>query len=338
MAVVTFGGAYAVLAYVAQEAVQGFGWLRPGEMLDGLGMAETTPGPLIMVTQFVGFLAAFREPGGLSPLLAGTLGGLLTTWVTFVPCFLWIFLGAPYIEGLRDNRALTAALAAITAAVVGVILNLAVWFALHVIFAEVRTVTAFGLDLDVPVWGSVNWAAALLVDRGDGRGLPVPSRDTDGAGRERRGGSGARGRGADLAPAELLADRLRMCAEGRHRAREEGRVPPDRAGQGDPRAEVRLHLHPPQGGVAAEVAHLREPPPGDARRIEPRDGLRDRQRAEGRRKLRSTLVRFATRSGFVANSARAARSGRSSAAQSRCHSPLLCTATTICPSAQANAP
>jgi chromate transporter len=126
-------------------------------------MAETTPGPLIMVTQFVGFMGAFREATGLSPLLAGTLGGLLTTWVTFMPCFLWIFLGAPYIERLRDNRALTAALTAVTAAVVGVILNLAVWFALHVIFGDVRTVTAGVLDLDVPVWGSLNPAAALLV-------------------------------------------------------------------------------------------------------------------------------------------------------------------------------
>jgi chromate transporter len=163
LAVVTFGGAYAVLAYVAQEAVQGFGWLGPDEMLHGLAMAETTPGPLIMVTQFVGFMGAFREATGLPPLLAGTLGGLLTTWVTFMPCFLWIFLGAPYIERLRDNRALTAALTAVTAAVVGVILNLAVWFALHVVFGEVRTVTSLGLDLDVPVWRSVNWAAALLV-------------------------------------------------------------------------------------------------------------------------------------------------------------------------------
>ncbi len=163
MAVVTFGGAYAVLAYVAQEAVQNFGWLAPGEMLDGLGMAETTPGPLIMVTQFVGFMGAFREATGLSPLWAATLGGLLTTWVTFVPCFLWIFLGAPFIERLRDNRVLTAALTAITAAVVGVILNLAVWFGLHVVFEEVRTLTSLGLDLDVPVWSTLNLAAAALV-------------------------------------------------------------------------------------------------------------------------------------------------------------------------------
>ena len=163
MAVVTFGGAYAVLAYVAQEAVQNYGWLAPGEMLDGLGMAETTPGPLSMVTQFVGFMGAYREAGGLSPLMAGTLGGLLTTWVTFIPCFLWIFLGAPFIERLRDNRALTAALTAITAAVVGVILNLAVWFALHVVFDELRRVVALGLNLDLPVWSSLNFAAAVLV-------------------------------------------------------------------------------------------------------------------------------------------------------------------------------
>ncbi|WP_299361985.1 chromate efflux transporter [uncultured Paracoccus sp.] len=162
MAVVTFGGAYAVLAYVAQEAVQNFGWLGPGEMLDGLGMAETTPGPLIMVTQFVGFMGAFRQSGALSPLAAGTLGGLLTTWVTFTPCFLWIFLGAPFIERLRDNQVLTAALTAITAAVVGVILNLAVWFGLHVVFEEARTVTTFGLDLDVPVATTLNIAAAGL--------------------------------------------------------------------------------------------------------------------------------------------------------------------------------
>jgi chromate transporter len=162
MAVVTFGGAYAVLAYVAQEAVETYGWLRPGEMLDGLGMAETTPGPLIMVTQFVGFMAAFRDPGGLPPILAGTLGGLLTTWVTFVPCFLWIFLGAPFVETLRGNKALSAALATITAAVVGVVLNLAVWFALHVLFAEVHEVQALGLTLDVPVLTSINLASFAL--------------------------------------------------------------------------------------------------------------------------------------------------------------------------------
>ena len=126
MAVVTFGGAYAVLAYMAQQAVETYHWLRPGEMLDGLGMAETTPGPLIMVVQFVGFLAAYRHPGALPPMLAGTLGGLLASWCTFVPCFLWIGLGAPFIERLRDHKPLNGALAGITAAVVGVILNLAI--------------------------------------------------------------------------------------------------------------------------------------------------------------------------------------------------------------------
>ena len=161
-AVVTFGGAYAVLAYVAQEAVDTFGWLQPGEMLDGLGMAETTPGPLIMVTQFVGFLAAFRDAGQLSPLVAATLGAILTTWVTFVPCFLWIFAGAPFIERLRGNKALSSALTAITAAVVGVILNLALWFAIHTLFGEVRPVATPTGSLDVPVLGSINIPATLL--------------------------------------------------------------------------------------------------------------------------------------------------------------------------------
>ncbi|HEX9464649.1 MAG TPA: chromate efflux transporter [Alphaproteobacteria bacterium] len=162
MAVVTFGGAYAVLAYVAQEAVQHYGWVRPGEMLDGLGMAETTPGPLIMVLQFVGFMAAFRDPGSLSPMVAGTLGGLLTTWVTFVPCFLFIFAGAPYIEALRGNKALGAALSSITAAVVGVVLNLAIWFALHTWFHAVTPIP--GLALEVPVPSSLDpWALALSV-------------------------------------------------------------------------------------------------------------------------------------------------------------------------------
>ena len=162
MAVVTFGGAYAVLAYVAQEAVQNYGWLQPGEMLDGLGMAETTPGPLIMVVQFVGFLGAYRDPGVLHPMLAATLGAILTTWVTFVPCFLWIFAGAPFIEHLRDNRALTGALSAITAAVVGVITNLAAWFALHTMFSDVFVWTGFGLAVDVPVPGSLSWPSLVL--------------------------------------------------------------------------------------------------------------------------------------------------------------------------------
>ena len=138
MAVVTFGGAYAVLAYVAQQAVAHYHWLRPGEMLDGLGMAETTPGPLIMVTQFVGFIAAYRDPGALLRCWPARSAALLTTWVTFTPCFLWIFLGAPFIERLRGNKALSGALSAITAAVVGVILNLAIWFALHTWFRRDR--------------------------------------------------------------------------------------------------------------------------------------------------------------------------------------------------------
>jgi chromate transporter len=162
MAVVTFGGAYAVLAYMAQQAVETYGWLKPGEMLDGLGMAETTPGPLIMVVQFVGFMAAYRHPGALPPMLAGTLGGLLATWCTFVPCFLWIGLGAPFIERLRDNKPLNGALAGITAAVVGVILNLAIWFALHTIFAELRPLTWGPVRFEMPVVVSANVSALLL--------------------------------------------------------------------------------------------------------------------------------------------------------------------------------
>ncbi len=163
MAVVTFGGAYAVLAYVAQAAVENWQWLAPGEMADGLGLAETTPGPLILVLQFVGFLAAFRAPGTLDPLLAGTLGAALTLWVTFAPCFLWIFLGAPFVEALRGNRLLASALAAITAAVVGVILNLALWFALHVMFGEVRQFEILpGIGPDIPDLQTLDWRALLL--------------------------------------------------------------------------------------------------------------------------------------------------------------------------------
>jgi chromate transporter len=162
MAMVTFGGAYAVLAYVAQQAVEHYHWVSAREMLDGLGMAETTPGPLIMVLQFVGFMAAFRDPGTLPPMLAGTLGGLLATWVTFTPCFLWIFLGAPFIETMRGNKALAGALSAITAAVVGVILNLSIWFALHTVFRETVPVRSFGLSFDMPVWSSLDVAALVL--------------------------------------------------------------------------------------------------------------------------------------------------------------------------------
>jgi chromate transporter len=164
MAMVTFGGAYAVLAYVAQQAVEHYHWLQPREMLDGLGMAETTPGPLIMVLQFVGFMAAFRDHGTLSPMVAGTLGGLLATWVTFTPCFLWIFLGAPFIEVMRGNRALAGALTAITAAVVGVILNLSIWFAIHTVFRATMPVHSLGLSFEAPVLSSVDfWALALSV-------------------------------------------------------------------------------------------------------------------------------------------------------------------------------
>jgi len=161
-AMVTFGGAYAVLAYIAQGAVETYGWLQPGEMVDGLGLAETTPGPLIMVVQFVGFLGASRAPGDLSPMLAGVLGSLITVWVTFVPCFLWIFLGAPYVEALRGSRVLHAALSAITAAVVGVVLNLSVWFGLHVLFREVTEVRLGLVHLLVPRWPTVDLAAAAL--------------------------------------------------------------------------------------------------------------------------------------------------------------------------------
>jgi chromate transporter len=146
-AMVTFGGAYAVLPYVSQQAVENYHWLGPGQMLDGLGLAETTPGPLIMVLQFVGFLGAWNQPGDLPPLLAATLGALITTWATFVPCFLWILLGAPYVERLRGIKSLSSALATVTAAVVGVVLNLALWFGLHVIF---------------PRNGNVDWFAVVV--------------------------------------------------------------------------------------------------------------------------------------------------------------------------------
>ena len=172
MAMVTFGGAYAVLTYMAQQAVGHYGWLNAGEMLDGLGMAETTPGPLIMVVQFVGFMGAYRNPGMLDPFVAGTLGALITTWVTFAPCFLWIFLGAPYIEHLRGNRHLSAALEGITAAVVGVMLNLALWFGLNVIFLDVITVPLVigggengGVEIGVltlPVLNSIDWVTAFI--------------------------------------------------------------------------------------------------------------------------------------------------------------------------------
>ncbi|MEW6472815.1 MAG: chromate efflux transporter [Actinomycetota bacterium] len=162
-AVVTFGGAYAVLAYVAQRAVYTYGWLAPGEMVRGLGMAETTPGPLIQVVQFVAFMGAYRDPGSLDPWVAAVLGATLVTWVTFVPCFLWIFLGAPYIEALRGNARLSAALTAITAAVAGVIANLAVFFAVHTVFGAVDDGRHYGwIQLDVPDWSTVSPRAVAV--------------------------------------------------------------------------------------------------------------------------------------------------------------------------------
>ncbi|VXC55240.1 chromate efflux transporter [Nocardioides sp. AX2bis] len=165
-AVVTFGGAYAVLAYVAQQAVQVYGWLAPGEMVRGLALAETTPGPLIMVVQFVAFVGAYRAPGGLDPWVAATLAALLVTWVTFVPCFLFILLGAPYVERLRGNRSLATALTGITAAVVGVIANLGVYFALHTLFAETDRLGSGPVDLEVPVLASVQWPALVITGLG----------------------------------------------------------------------------------------------------------------------------------------------------------------------------
>ncbi len=157
-AVVTFGGAYAVLPYVSQQAVEHFHWLAPGQMLDGLGLAETTPGPLIMVLQFVGFLGAWNQPGNLPPILAATGGALISTWTTFVPCFLWVFLGAPYIEKLRGNTRLSSALSTVTAAVVGVILNLAVWFGVRVIFPPGRNVDWFAIAVcAIAFLGMLRW-------------------------------------------------------------------------------------------------------------------------------------------------------------------------------------
>ncbi len=161
-AVVTFGGAYAVLAYVGQRAVEELHWLHPGEMIDGLAMAETTPGPLIMVLQFVGFVAAYRYAAPLDPWLAAVLGACLTTWMTFVPSFAFIFIGAPYMESLRQHRGLNAALSCVTAAVVGVILNLSVWFATHTLFGRVDARTYGPLHLDAPVWSTLDPVALLL--------------------------------------------------------------------------------------------------------------------------------------------------------------------------------
>jgi chromate transporter len=165
-AMVTFGGAYAVLAYINQAAVQHFGWLEPGQMVTGLGLAESTPGPLIMVTEFVGFLGAYRFPGGLDPVVAGVLGATVTVWATFAPCFLWIFLGAPFIEQLRGNRALNGALSAVTAAIVGVILNLAVTFGIVALFGEVRQGEFLSVTFPVPAAGSLDVFALVLAVAG----------------------------------------------------------------------------------------------------------------------------------------------------------------------------
>ena len=165
-ALVTFGGAYAVLPYVSQLAVEHYQWLRADQMLDGLGLAETTPGPLIMVLQFVGFLGGWNHPGNLPPLLAATLGALITTWTTFVPCFLWVFLGAPYIEKLRGAKQLTAALSTVTAAVVGVILNLAVWFGVHVILPPGGNVDWFAIVVCAIAFGGMlrwNWSIIPVI-------------------------------------------------------------------------------------------------------------------------------------------------------------------------------
>jgi chromate transporter len=161
-AVVTFGGAYAVLAFIAQQAVDVFGWLQPGEMLDGLGMAETTPGPLIQVVQFVGFMGAYRNATPFDPMTSAIIGSIVTVWVTFVPCFFWIFLGAPYVEALRGNRALTASLSTITAAVVGVILNLAVWFSLHTLFSQVDETIWYGIHFMLPNWVTLDWMGLII--------------------------------------------------------------------------------------------------------------------------------------------------------------------------------
>jgi chromate transporter len=160
-AVLTFGGAYAVLGYITQQAVGTYGWVSPAQMITGLGLAETTPGPLILVLEFVGFLAAYQQPGSLPPLLAGTLGAVLTVWVTFLPCFLFIFVGAPYVERLRTSRWLGNALTAISAAVAGVVLNLAVWFTVHTLFRDVPAVTGV-LSLPIPQWGSLRVGSAAI--------------------------------------------------------------------------------------------------------------------------------------------------------------------------------
>jgi chromate transporter len=159
---VTFGGAYAVLSYISSAAVERFGWLSTAQMVDGLGLAETTPGPLILVVQFVGFVAAYQHPGQFPPLVAGCLGAAVTLWVTFAPCFLWIFAGAPFVERITGQPRLEAALAAITAAVVGVIANLFLTFGLHVLFGELKPFDLGPLHLLQPTWSSLDLVSLLL--------------------------------------------------------------------------------------------------------------------------------------------------------------------------------
>lgn len=173
-AMVTFGGAYSVLAYVAQQAVEYYGWIKPGQMLDGLGLAETTPGPLIMVTQFVGFLGAYNHPHGLDPVVAGIIGALVTTWSTFSPCFLWIFLGAPFIEHLRGNEKISSILTAITAGVVGVVLNLAVFFTQHTLFPKGSGPDWFGIALAIAAFVAMmrfHWSMPVVIGSAAALGL-----------------------------------------------------------------------------------------------------------------------------------------------------------------------
>ncbi len=173
-AMITFGGAYAVLAYLAQQAVEHFGWIKPGQMLDGLGLAESTPGPLIMVTQWVGFLGAYNHPHGLDPFVAGIAGALVTTWSTFAPCFLWIFLGAPFIESLRGNERLNATLTAVTASVVGVILNLAVFFTQHTLFPKGSGPDWFGIVLAAAAFLALtrlHWNMPMMIGAAGAIGL-----------------------------------------------------------------------------------------------------------------------------------------------------------------------
>ena len=220
MAVVTFGGAYAALAYVAQEAVQTFGWLTADDMLQGLALAETTPGPLILVLTFVGFMAAYGDAAPFSPLWAGVLGATITTWVTFVPCFLWVLLGAPHVEGLRRRPALTAALAMVTAAVVGVILNLAVWFGLHALFRDVQTWHGYGMTIPAPSLNTLDVRALAIARVRPPSLAPLQDADASRAGNLRC--SGSRGRRAVTLVAPRNGSRSRVVGLVRPRRNHHG--------------------------------------------------------------------------------------------------------------------